>query len=143
MFNIFYWAESLTTLLHHADRDYAVHYDRRDLSRVFVRDRQGGIIEVPYRTRSYIPVTLEEQRWAVQKLRSANATVSEKGLFDAIEKRRLIVKNARKKTMRTRRSSQKTAYALQPSNRQPGTGIVESSTEASGPIEPYPVEIWE
>jgi putative transposase len=143
MFNIFYWAESLTTLLHHADRDYAVHYDRRDLSRVFVRDRQGGIIEVPYRTRSYIPVTLEEQRWAVQKLRSANATVSEKGLFDAIEKRRLIVKNARKKTMRTRRSSQKTAYALQPSNRQPATRIVESSTEASGPIEPYPVEIWE
>jgi putative transposase len=143
MFNIFYWSESLTTLLHHADRDYAVHYDRRDLSRVYVRDRQGGVIEVPYRTRSYIPVTLEEQRWAVQKLRSTNATVSEKGLFEAIEKRRLIMEDARKKTIRTRRSSQKTAYALQSSNRQPATQTVEGSTEAGGPIQPYPVEIWE
>jgi hypothetical protein len=91
----------------------------------------------------YIPVTLEEQRWAVQKLRSTNATVSEKGLFEAIEKRRLIMEDARKKTIRTRRSSQKTAYALQSSNRQPATQTVEGSTEASGPIQPYPVEIWE
>jgi putative transposase len=58
MFNIFYWADALTTLLHHAKSTCAVHYDPRDLSRVYVKDRQGEFIEVPYRTRSHVPVTL-------------------------------------------------------------------------------------
>ena len=49
MFNIFYWTDSLTTLLRRSHNVYAVHYDPRDLSRVYVKDRQNEFIEVPYR----------------------------------------------------------------------------------------------
>ena len=113
IFNIFYWTDSLTTLLHRSHNVYAVHYDPRDLSRVYVKDRQNEFIEVPYRTRSFIPITLEEQRWATRKLRNENAAVNEQAMFRAIAQRREMVEEAQKKTMRTRRSHQKTAYALQ------------------------------
>lgn len=143
MFNIFYWADSLTTLLHQADRICRVQYDPRDLSRVYVKDRQGEFIEVPYRTRSNIPVTLEEQRWATRKLRRANTAVDEKALFEAIAERREIVEEARKKTMRTRRNSQKTKYALQSRRQEPAAPAREDNQENTDSIQPYPVEVWE
>ena len=58
MFNIFYWTDSLMTLLHPSHNVSCVHYDPRDLSRVYVKDRQNEFIDVPYRTRSFIPITL-------------------------------------------------------------------------------------
>ena len=146
MFNIFYWADALTTLLHQAHPICLVHYDPRDLSRVYVKDRQGEFIEVPYRTRSHVPVTLEEQRWASRKLRSANRAVDEKALFEAIARRREIIEEAHKKTMRTRRSRQKTTYALQARRSEPIVPAVEDSRESpenADPIQPYPVEVWE
>jgi putative transposase len=88
MFNIFYWTDSLTTLLHRSHNIYAVHYDPRDLSRVYIKDHLNEFIEVPYRSRSFIPITLEEQRWATRKLRNENAAVNEQALFRAIEQRR-------------------------------------------------------
>ena len=149
LFNIFYWADSLTTLLHQVNPICLVHYDPRDLSRVYVRDRQGEFIEVPYRTRSHVPVTLEEQRWAARKLRSANRVVNEGALFEAIARRREIIEEAQKKTIRTRRSRQKTTYALQVRGSEPiapTAPTVEDrpeSSENADSLQPYPVEVWE
>ena len=143
MFNIFYWTDSLTTLLHQANRSCAVHYDPRDLSCVYVKDRQREWIEVPYRTKSHIPVTLDEQRWASRKLRSANRVVDETALFEAIARRREIVEEARKKTMRARRSVQKAAYALQTRSSEPVAPAVEDGQANTDAIQPYPVEVWE
>jgi len=143
IFNIFYWTDSLTTLLHQSHNVSAVHYDPRDLSRVYVKDRQNEFIEVPYRTRSFIPITLEEQRWATRKLRNENAAVNEQALFRAIAQRREMVEEAEKKTMRTRRSHQKTAYALQSTVPESPTQSAEEVPEIVGPVQPYKVEIWE
>jgi putative transposase len=143
MFNIFYWTDSLTTLLHRSHNVSAVHYDPRDLSRVYVKDRQNEFIEVPYRTRSFIPITLEEQRWAARKLRNENAAVNEQALFRAIEQRREMVEEAQKKTTRTRRNHQKTAYALQFTPPECPTHSAEEAPEIVGPVQPYKVEIWE
>jgi len=143
MFNIFYWTDSLTTLLHRSHNVSAVHYDPRDLSRVYVKDRQNEFIDVPYRTRSFIPITLEEQRWATRKLRNENAAVNEQALFRAIALRREMVEEAQKKTMRTRRSHQKTAYALQSTLSESATQSAEEVPEIVGPVQPYKVEIWE
>ena len=143
MFNIFYWTDSLTTLLHRSHHVAAVHYDPRDLSRVYVKDRQNEFIDVPYRTRSFIPITLEEQRWATRKLRSENAAVNEQAMFRAIALRREMVEEAQKKTMRTRRNHQKTAYALQSIVPDSPMQSAEEGPEIVGPVEPYKVEIWE
>jgi putative transposase len=143
MFNIFYWADALTTLLHQANPICAVHYDPRDLSRVYVRDGQGEFIEVPYRTRSHVPVTLEEQRWATRKLRSENRIADERAMFEAIAKKHEIVEAAREKTIHARRGAQKTAYALQGRGSKPIAPAVEESSENTDSIQPYPVEVWE
>jgi putative transposase len=143
MFNIFYWTDSLMTLLHPSHNVSGVHYDPRDLSRVYVKDRQNEFIDVPYRTRSFIPITLEEQRWATRKLRNENAAVNEQALFRAIEQRREMVEEAHKKTMRTRRNQQKTAYALQSTPPKSSTQSAEEAPEIVGPVQPYKVEIWE
>lgn len=143
IFNIFYWADALKTLLYRANPNCVVHYDPRDLSRVYVRDRQGEFIEVPYRTKSHIPVTLDEQKWAIRKLRSENRVVDETTLFEAIAKRREVVDNARERTMRARRGVQKTAYALQAHRPEPVAHAAEDGSESTGPIQPYPVEVWE
>jgi putative transposase len=143
MFNIFYWTDSLTTFLHRSRNVCAVHYDPRDLSRVYVKDRENEFIDVPYRTRSFIPITLEEQRWATRKLRSENSAVNEQAMFKAIALRREMVEEAQKKTMRTRRSHQKTAYALQSTVPESSTQSAEEAPEIVGPVQPYKVEIWE
>jgi putative transposase len=83
IFNIFCWADALTTVLYQAKLICAVHCDPRDLSRVYVKDRQGEFIGVPYRTRSDVPVTLTEQRWATRKLRSENRIADERAMFEA------------------------------------------------------------
>jgi putative transposase len=142
MFNIFYWTDSLTTLLRRSHNVYAVHYDPRDLSRVYVKD-QNEFIEVPYRTRSFIPITLEEQRWATRKIRSENAAVNEQAMFRAIALRREMVEDSQKKTMRTRRIHQKTAYALQSTVPESSTQSAEEGPDIIGPVQPYKVEIWE
>ena len=143
IFNIFYWTDSLTTLLRRSHNVSAVHYDPRDLSRVYVKDRQNDFIDVPYRTRSFIPITLEEQRWAARKLRNENAAINEEALFRAIALRREMVEEAQKKTMRTRRSHQKTAYALQSTVPESPTQSADEGPEIVGPVQPYKVEIWE
>jgi putative transposase len=143
IFNIFYWADALTTLLHHAKPICAVHYDPRDLSRVYVKDRQGEFIEVPYRTRSHVPVTLAEQRWATRKLRSENRIADERAMFEAIAKKHEIEAEAQNKTMRARRSAQKTAYALPARGAEPVPPAIEEGSENTDSIQPYPVEVWE
>ena len=135
--------DALTTLLHQAKPICAVHYDPRDLSRVYVKDRQGEFIEVPYRTRSHVPVTLAEQRWATRKLRSENRIADERAMFEAIAKKHEIEAEAQKKTMRARRSAQKTAYALPARYAEPVPPVVEEGSENTDSIKPYPVEVWD
>jgi hypothetical protein len=113
------------------------------LSRVYIKDHLNEFVEVPYRSRSFIPITLEEQRWATRKLRNENAAVNEQALFRAIAQRREMVEEAQKKTMRTRRSHQKTAYALQSTVPESPTQSAEEGPEIVGPVQPYKVEIWE
>jgi hypothetical protein len=54
-----------------------------------------------------------------------------------------MFEEAQKKTMRTRRNHQKTAYALQSAPPESPTQSAEEGPEIVGPVQPYKVEIWE
>ena len=71
MFNIFYCSDALGTLLRTSSRSMAVHYDPRNLACVYVKDRQGEYLEIPYRNLSHPAITLEEYVRATRELQKA------------------------------------------------------------------------
>jgi putative transposase len=141
LFSIFYWADSLSTLLGKSKRQQVVHYDPRNLSQVYVKDAHGELIRVPYRSRANPAITLEEHRLAVRQLGESKSPINEEQIFRTIEEKRQIVVRAQKQTMRMRRSAQKTQYALQTEHNRMTTPQVQEPEE-TGPIEPFPIEVW-
>ena len=149
MFNIFYCCDGLSALLRTSSKSMAVHYDPRNLSCVYVKDKLGEYLEIPYRNLSHPAITLEEHIRATRELRKAkHPQEDEEAKFAAIEARRQLIAKGRAKTKKARREAQKQAYALQSTakrgssrtNRQSAES--EGSEQALGTVEPYPVEIW-
>lgn len=148
MFNIFYCCDALSTLLKTSARSMAVHYDPRNLSCVYVKDRLGEYLEIPYRNLSHPAITLEEYLRATRELQKAkHPREDEEAVFATIEARRRLVEKAGAKTKKVRREAQRQAYALQSatkhgSSRFPRSREPEESNEVLGTVKPYPVEIW-
>jgi putative transposase len=149
IFNIFYCCDGLSSLLRTSSRRMVVHYDPRNLSCVYVKDKLGEYLEIPYRNLSHPAITLEEHLRATWELRNAkHPREDEEAKFAAIESRRQLIAKGRAKTKKARREAQKQAYALQSTarggssrtNRQSAES--EGSEQALGTVEPYPVEIW-
>jgi putative transposase len=71
-------------------------------------------IELPYRSVGNPSVTLWEQKKAVATLReTGKAAVDEAAIFRTIEKMRLIVETAEKKSKRTRRENARRSHLSQ------------------------------
>jgi putative transposase len=126
----------------------AVHYDPRNLACVYVKDRQGEYLEIPYRNLSHPAITLEEYARATRELQKAkHPREHEEAVFATIEARRRLVEKAGTKTKKVRREAQRQAYALQSATKHGSTRVrrsqePEASNEILGTVEPYPVEIW-
>ena len=150
LFNIAYWSDALTPFLVNGEA-VRVHYDPRNLARVFVRGVSGGFVDVPYRNDlGRPPISLWEQRAVLARLRAAGrATVNEAAIFAAITRQRALVEGARGATEAVRRDQPTTGSALaagavhdQDSGGQDGGG--EAAGEASVPpvLPVYDVEEW-
>jgi putative transposase len=148
MFNIFYCSDALGTLLRTSSRSMAVHYDPRNLSCVYIKDKQGEYLEIPYRNLSHPAITLEEHVRATRELQKAkHPPEDEEAIFATIESRRQLIERAGAKTRKVRREAQRQAYALQSATKRGSTRLrrsqePEESNEVLGTVEPYPVEIW-
>jgi len=105
LFNIRYWSDALTPYLINGSR-VRVHYDPRNLSKVFVRGGSGGFLDVPYRNLGRQPITLWEHRAACTQLRKAGRTAVDEGLiFETVKQQRLIVTGAKAATLAARRKA--------------------------------------
>ena len=119
-----------------------MRYDPNDLSRVYLLERGGSYLEVPYRDLSHGAVSLREIRAGTRRLRALGASPNdEQKLFQAIQKQREIVENSKKKTLKARRQVQQSAEKNRPSapSAQPQ---LEVSSEPDTPVDPFPFEIW-
>ena len=125
---------------------YLVRYDPRDLSRVYVKDHDGGqYITVPYRDISNPPITLAEQRSVQKRLgKNKGLAINEKTIFAAILDQRALVEKARKDTATARRSREKAkARKAMPCVGNLLPVVEDRSEEPAGSVEPYIVEVWE
>jgi putative transposase len=106
----------------HLDR-FVIRRDPRDISRVWVLDPDGSsYVEVAYRTMSHPPVSVWEQRAAVDRLRKdGRAEVDEDALFRMVDQMRQITDTAKTTTRKARRdverrsATPRTATVQQPS----------------------------
>lgn len=145
LFNIAYWADALTPFLINGEA-VPVHYDPRNLARVFVRGASGGFVDVPYRNDlGRPPISLWEQRAVLARLRAAGrATVDEAAIFAAITCQRALVEGARDITVAARREQSTTGSALAtPAVHDAGDGGDATEDTAISPALPvYGVEEW-
>jgi putative transposase len=113
LFNIAYWTDALTPFLVNG-ATVPVHYDPRNLARVFVRGVSGGFVDVPYRNDlGRPPISLWEQRAVLARLRAAGrATVDEAAIFAAITRQRALVDGAGDATAAARRNQPTTGSTL-------------------------------
>jgi putative transposase len=148
LFNVFYCCDALSTFLSVPARAYPVHYDPRNLSRVYLKDESGEYLEIPYRDLSHPAITLEEYIRASRELRhTKHSAEDEQAVFATIESRRQLIKKARAKTRKARREAQKQTYALRGTGNR-GLSRSDDSTRSEeldrplGTVEPYHVEVW-
>ncbi len=93
LFNIFYWSDALTSFQVNGER-VNVHYDPRNLAKVFVRGRSGEFLDVPYRNNLGRPaISLWEHRVARSYLQKAGrSVVDERVLFETIAEQQRSIK---------------------------------------------------
>jgi putative transposase len=131
IFNIFYCCDGLSALLRTSSKSLAVHYDPRNLSCVYVKDKLGEYLEIPYRNLSHPAITLEEHIRATRELRNAkHPQEDEEAKFAAIEARRQLIAKGRAKTKKARREAQKQAYALQSAAKRGSSRVNRQSPES-------------
>src|SRR5271166_5957571 len=146
LFSVAYWADALTPFLINGDT-VPVHYDPRDLSRVFVRGVSGAFVDVPYRNDlGRPPVSLWEQQTVLARLRAAGrAAVDEAAIFAAITHQRALVEGATSATTAARRghSAIGSVPATMPMN--DGDGVETAMGEEAPPdnLPIYNVDEWD
>jgi putative transposase len=128
-----------------------VHYDPRDLSKLYMRTKDGEVMEIGYADLRHPPISLWEQRAAGRAIRAASrGALNEQALFAAIDQKRRLVARAAQATRRIRREG--TAIPSQRGSRKPGTAPARSVTLTSNlpvmldidvsKLTPYSGEIW-
>jgi putative transposase len=118
-----------------------VKYDPRNLSRVYVRDPDGKHWPVPYADLRRPPIALWELMEARKQLRRHGiGDPTERDLFANILEQRRIINEAENSSQQRRRKERiPEATKVNSQGREP----TKSPGNASGELQPYPVEIWE
>lgn len=145
MFNISYWDPVLSGWVGQSSL-FAIKYDPRDLSRVFLQAPDGRHWPIPYADLGKPAITLWEQKQAMALIReTGRAGVDERLIFDAVEAQRALIASAVSKTSKVRRSASRLVNALgdkltagQPRLVEP----VQGAPETADSYLPYPVEDW-
>jgi putative transposase len=116
--------------------------DPRNLSKVYVRARDGAYVDVPYADIRYPPISLWEQRAAAKGLREERVTrVRQEALFKKNEAQRLILAQAAAKTKDARRHVERLRRA---GSVPMGAGSTEpASVNYDIDAPPFAVETWE
>jgi putative transposase len=92
--SIFYWADVLTTWIGEPQR-MIIRYDPRDLSRIYLHAPNGHYYDLSYRDLRRPPITLWEQRLAVQRLKEqGHPNVDGGAIFRTVDMMREIVDEA-------------------------------------------------
>ena len=109
--HVHYFSDALKAWIARRDRldPFVLRRDPRDISRIWVLDPENeAYLAVPYRTLSRPPVTLWEQRAAVQRLRAeGKSQVDEEALFRMVDQMRVITDTAKAATRRARRDAER------------------------------------
>jgi putative transposase len=143
--HITYFGDVLKPLIARRDRleKFIIRRDPRDLSRIWVLDPESKLyFDIPYRTVTRPPVTLWEQRKAVENLRKrGREQVDEALIFCMIEEMREITESAVRERKRARRDKNRRAhFGKQPNGitlAVPGDEIDDDSE-----VKPFEVEDW-
>jgi putative transposase len=148
MFNISYSDGVISTFLSKPRQKFTVRYDPRDMSKVYLHDREGTYWPIPYSDRCLPVVTLSEINAARRQLLDAgHKRLTQKQVFDALDQQRELVEQAAGKSKKARRDRERARRGLSEagaSNAAPATAPSELAVSEGelGPIAPYPVEEW-
>lgn len=107
LFNIHYWSDVLPTLVKRDD-SFIVHYDPRDLSRIYVKAPDHSYVEVPYADIRRPPISVWELRAARRFLAQRGETRrNQERLFWAHDELTRIAAEAVTETRRVRRQRER------------------------------------
>ena len=141
LFNLFYWHGALSRYVQDGNH-YLVKYDPRDISRVYLLEKDGSYLEVPYRDLAHGPASLQEIKNAARLLRARGSSLhEEQKLFQTVQRQRELLETARRKTGKARR------HAYREPEKKPLPPPAMKSrplpeAEPEGPVDPFPFEIW-
>jgi putative transposase len=136
--HIRYWDPLLSRLFPYGTR-VLVHYDPRDLSKVFVPSPDDcDYLIIPYADLRRPPITLAEREHAQSMLSKKGQLTSEDQIFAATATQRRLEEQARHRTRRARRNIERRP-ATEPPARRPGS---HSKVDYSRPVIPYEGEEW-
>lgn len=145
LFNVHYCDTALAPMVARSNQKYAIKYDPRDLSHVYLKEPSGDFLKIPYRDLSRPPISLWEHRWATEELRrQGRLAINEDNLFAAIEAQRRLIEKAHLATQGARRKQlhrhmgDKTDTSRSKPSQRASKGV-----EIIGPVELYPCEVWE
>ena len=120
-----------------------VHFDPRDLSRLYLRTDDRTMLEVCYADLTRPAISLWECRAAAKHLRDAGANaVRESRLFAAVEEQRAMVRNAAAKTRAARAKQARLPKVPEPNAARPDASLSGSNAPALDDDQGYPCEVW-
>ena len=140
--NIRYWHPIFSSMAI-AKKSLLVHYDPRDLSRLYARSATGDFLEIPYADLRNPPISIWEYRAALKHVRDG-APVDEAALFRAIERQRALVVKSQTATRRARQIA-----TVKSKTKVGKTGVLPSATtrtdeevDDSDSVISYTGEVW-
>lgn len=144
LFNIRYWSNVLAPMIESKARDYLVKYDPRDLSRIYLCDRQNQYWPLSYRDLAHPPISLWELREAKRRMRElGRSLVNETALFQAVAEQQSLVSSAQAKTRARRRQERDRLHKIA-SSQEPGPDkdSTPASKDSQTPPKLFPIEEW-
>ena len=143
-----YWDDVLSVWAGRIDRPLRVAYDPRDLSKVFLRGPDDAWRPIRFANICRPPITLWELRRAQAALKERGLRlVDEQLIFDTIERQRVLIEEASRRTKEARRSVERRDRALDGAAEASITRGPEAVVEPDEPIDfskikLFPVEEW-
>lgn len=143
-----YWDDVLSVWAARVDRPLRVAYDPRDLSKVFLRGPDDAWQPLRFANICRPPITLWELRRAQAALKERGLRlVDEQLVFDTIERQRVIIEEASRRTKEARRSMERRDRALDGAAELSAARGPEAVLEPEEPfdfskIKLFPVEEW-
>lgn len=118
-----------------------LHYDARDLSKLFLRGKKGEFLEVAYADLRRPAISLWELEAARRYLRRlGRATISEERLFKAMAKQQAIITEAGRQTRTARQQRARKEESKKPKS---GTAPrIPTSPQETREVVPFGGEIW-